>query len=504
MSSPRFLTRADEEQRLKMKRREFLKQSALAAAFTLPNWNAKAFTRGRLERKGTARKVIVVGAGLAGLSAAYELTQAGHDVTILEAQARPGGRVRTLREQFSDGLYAEAGAMNVFDSHTWTLKYIKLFDLTLDPVMPSTLASLVYIRGQRIEAKPGQTIAYPLALTPVEKSLGRRGMWEKYVVPVLQDVGDYTAPGWPPRSLEKYDRMTFFEFLRSQGASTDAASLLGLGALGAFGDGARSVSALVMLREVAHRASMKQNYTIRGGSDLLPRAFAARLTDQIRYGAPVVRIEHETKAVRVVYMQAGAPVSLAGDALVCAVPFSVLRRMDISPRFSAAKQQAIDQLPYTSVARTYLQTRKKFWLEEGLSGSATTDLSNMLVFDGAPNQAGTRGILESYMAGPQARQVTALKEGERVGSVLGLVERVLPRVRQNFEVGTTKCWDEDEWARGAYAWYKPGQMTSLLPHVARPEGRVHFAGEHASSLFGWMQGALESGNRAAQEINDAP
>jgi monoamine oxidase len=486
-----------------MKRREFLKQSAIAAAaITLPAWKTIAFSQDKLERKGTARKVIVVGAGLAGLSAAYELTQAGHDVAILEARGRPGGRVYTLREPFSDGLYSEGGAMNVFDNHHWTMKYIKLFDLTLDPVVPSGLASVLYIRGRRIEVKPGQAVDYPLNLTPEEKRLGRRGMWEKYVGPALKELGDYTAQDWPPDSLKKYDRMTFFEFLRRQGASEDAATLLGLGGVGAFGDGARSVSALVTLRDSAHRAVMKQNHTIRGGSDLLPRAFAARLSDKIRYGAPVVRIEHDARQVRAVYLQAGARTSLTADHLICTVPFSVLRHIDISPPFSAEKRNAIEQLPYTSVARIYLQTRKRFWLDEGLSSSATTDLSNMMVFNGAVNQQGTRGILESYLAGPQARQVTAMREPERVSSVLGLVEKVHPQVRQHFEVGASKCWDEDEWSRGAYAWYKPGQMSSLLPHVARPEGRIHFAGEHASSLFGWMQGAFESGNRAAQEVND--
>jgi monoamine oxidase len=486
-----------------MNRREFLKQISLAAAFALPTWDAAAYGRGKLERKGASRKVIIVGAGLAGLSAAYELTQAGHDVTILEASSRPGGRVYTLREPFSDGLYAEAGAMNVFDNHHWTLKYIKLFDLALDPIASSSLSSILYIRGQRIEVKQGQAVEYPLALTPDERRLGRKGMWEKYVGPVLKELGDYTAPDWPPGSLKKYDQMTFFEFLRRQGASSDAASLLGLGGIGGLGDGVRSVSALVLLREAAHRALMKQNYAIRGGSDLLPQAFASRLANKIRYGAPVVRIEHDARQVRATYLQNGARTSLAADRLVCTVPFSVLRHIEISPRFSEAKQRAIEQLPYTSVARTYLQTRKKFWLDEGLSGSATTDLSNMMIFDGAPNQPGTRGILESYLAGPQARKVTAMREGARVSTVLGLVEKAHPRIRQNFEVGASKCWDEDEWARGAYAWYKPGQMTLLLPHVAQPEGRVHFAGEHASSLFGWMQGAFESGNRAAQEVNDA-
>jgi monoamine oxidase len=487
-----------------MKRREFLKQSVVAAtAFTFPSWRTPAFNQDKLERKGASKKVIIVGAGLAGLSAAYELTQAGHEVTMLEARARPGGRVYTLREPFSDGLYSEAGAMNVFDNHHWTMKYIKHFDLTLDPVAPSSLSSLLYIRGHRIEVKPGQTIEYPLNLTPEEKRLGRKGMWEKYVGPHLKELGDYTAPDWPPNSLKKYDRMTFSEFLRRQGASMDAAQLLGLGGIGGLGDGVGSVSALVLLREAAHRAMLKQNYTIRGGSDLLPQAFARRLTDRIRYGALVARIEHDAKQVRAIYLQAGAHTSIVADYLICTVPFSVLRHIEIFPRFSEDKQKAIELLPYTSVARTYLQTRKKFWLDEGLSGSATTDLSNMMVFDGAPNQSGTRGIIESYLAGPQARQVTAMKDNERVGSVLGFVEKVHPQIRQYMEVGASKCWDEDKFARGAYAWYKPGQMTSLLPHVARPEGRIHFAGEHASSLFGWMQGAFESGNRVAQEVNDA-
>ena len=486
-----------------MKRREFLKQTALAAA-ALPALRVLAASGDELVRKGAPKKVIVVGAGLAGLAAAYELTQAGHDVTILEAQARPGGRVQTLREPFSDGLYAEAGAMNVFDTHDWTLKYIRLFNLTLDPAVPSKLSMLLYVRGQRVVIAPGQAVTYPLNLTTDEQKLGRRGMWDKYVAPVLAEVGDYDAPGWPPESLKKYDRVTFFEMLRERGASPDAASLIGTGWPGGLGDGVRSASALVLLREAAHRARVKQNYYIRGGSDLLPRAFAARLSDKIRYGAAVVGFEQDGRQVRVACLQAGARVSLSAERLVCAVPFSVLRHMEGTRRFSAGKRGAIEQLPYTSVARTYLQMKRKFWLDEGLSGAAATDEPYTTLFDGAPGQPGSRGILEAYLAGAPARRVTALGSGERVASALALAERLQLRAREHFEVGASKCWDEDEWARGGYAWYRPGQMNALLPHVASAEGRIHFAGEHASSLFGWMQGALESGNRAAREVNDAP
>src|SRR5205085_26269 len=169
----------------RINRRQFLKRSALTAAgLTLSRSQAIAFA------SVAPKKVIIIGAGMAGLSAGYELTQLGHDVTILEARARPGGRVHTLREPFSDGLHAEAGAMNVFDNHNWTMKYIKLFDLTLDPLSPSNLASLLYIRGHRIEVKRGQPIEWPLDLTPDEKKLGRAGMWEKYIGPALKEMGN--------------------------------------------------------------------------------------------------------------------------------------------------------------------------------------------------------------------------------------------------------------------------------------------------------------------------
>ncbi len=447
--------------------------------------------------------MIVVGAGLAGLSAAYELSQAGHDVTILEARTRPGGRVFTMREPFADGLYAEAGAMQVFDSHPWTMKYIKLFGLELDPIKPSGLSSIVYMEGKRIQLTPGKSVDWPIALSADERKLGQRGLWEKYVVPVLPEVKAAEALDAVAGSLKKYDQITFSEFLRSRGASPAAVALFKLGLPAGLGDGADAVSALDLLREAVHREDRKQSYTIRGGTDQLPKAFAARLSEKVIYGVPVVALEQNGKVVKVVCSQSGQHRTFTADHLVCAVPFSVLKRIEVSPGFSREKQLAIEQLEYTSVARIYLQTRKRFWLDEGLSGSASTDLSVMNVTERSINQPGPRGILESYMAGKQARRVTAMRNSERIGTTLEGMKTVYPELPEYFEGAAAKCWDEDEWARGAYVWFRPGQMSSLLPHIARAEGRIHFAGEHASTSPGWMQGALESGNRVAREIIEA-
>ncbi|HEY2738400.1 MAG TPA: FAD-dependent oxidoreductase, partial [Thermoanaerobaculia bacterium] len=116
------------------------------------------------------------GAGLAGLAAALELTQAGHEVTVLEARNRAGGRVQTLRDPFPDGLFVEAGAMTVHDTHDLTIHYARRFDLPLDPVASTPGAAIYHLRGQRVRQDPHQESPWPLDLTPEERTLGRGGM----------------------------------------------------------------------------------------------------------------------------------------------------------------------------------------------------------------------------------------------------------------------------------------------------------------------------------------
>ncbi|MDA2912996.1 FAD-dependent oxidoreductase [Acidobacteriia bacterium AH_259_A11_L15] len=483
-----------------------MKDTALAAAaLSTSGLDLLASPSKSLERIGPPKKVIVLGAGLAGLSAAYELTQAGHEVTVLEAQTRPGGRVLTLRDPFSDGLHAEVGAIHIPDTHNLTLKYVQLFHLPLNPPLPHKLAWVEYLREKRMVYREDvEKPEHPFELTPEEEELGHWGLWGKYFMPkeVLEEIGDPSAPDWSVQSVKNYDEMTYTDFLRDQGLSSEAIALL----TGSFlwGDGPESVSALTVLRDSVHLQGAKNWYEIRGGNDLLPRAFAEHLKDRIRYGSPVTRIEREEREVRAIFRQAGTHHRLAGDYLICAIPFSVLRHIEVIPPFSPEKRRAVEELPYFSAARVSLQSRTRFWQEEqGLMGFALTDLPIEAVYHMTRHQPGPRGILQSYSGGPQARGICALTESERVSFVLEQMEKVFPGMREHFEGGVSKCWDEDPWARGASSWYKPGQMSELWPHIARPEGRVHFAGDHTSAWIRWMQGALESGNRAAREVNEA-
>ena len=484
-------------------RRSFLRHAMAGAVLTVVSGPESLTTpRGRARRSAVPQRIIVIGAGMAGLAAALDLVAKGHDVTVLEARTRPGGRVFTIREPFADGLYAEAGAMQVFDSHARTQRYIRELGLEIDAIRPAPGTSILHVMGKRVLLKPGEPVTWPFVLADGEKSLDVRALWDKYVHAAVQEVADAESRDASLRPVEKYDRLTFSAFLRAEGASPAAIAILAVGLPSGLGDGPDRVSALDLLREAAHRAARKQSFTIRGGTDRLPKALAARLGDRVHYGTAVLRLERQPERVRVVAAQGGSSRTYIADRVVCAIPFTVLRRLEVTPPFAPEKRTVIEQLRYTSVTRVFVQTRTRFWIEEGWSANASTDLPVMGVYERALNQPGTRGILESYMAGPNARKAMAMTDRERLTATLEGMAKVYPSIRQQFEGGVSKCWDEDEWSRGAYAWFEPGQMTTLMPHVARPEGRVHFAGEHASSSPGWIEGALESAERVVREIDD--
>jgi monoamine oxidase len=480
----------------KIDRREFLRQ---AAFLTL----SASYTHGAESKRTLGKKkVIIIGAGLAGLSAAFELHQAGHEIFILEARTRPGGRVHTLREPFSDGLYAEAGAARIADNHYWTLKYARLFGLKLVHFLPQRKASVLYIAGQRIVVPPDEEVdlsKLPLSLNTEERKGGISQLWALYLGPALNEIGNPGLKDWKADEFAKLDRVTFAEFLHDQGASYDATALLEMPFYKPEDD---QISALWWLREAALLVDEKMFYKIQGGNDLLPKSFAARLASKISYGAEVTNIRQDDRSVSVDYLQAGFNKTLSADYLVCAIPFTVLRNIEISPAFASDKQKAIQNYLYDSVTRVFLQTSNRMWEKEGLSGFALTDRPEDIwhpTFD----QPGRRGLLLSYRSGPEATRLAALNEKDRIISVSGQMAKIFPGVEKQVETGVSYCWNEDPWARGAYSVLKPGEMISMFPCVSRPEGRIHFAGEHTSIWPGWMQGALDSGNRVAKEISQA-
>jgi monoamine oxidase len=481
-------------------RRQFLGQLTLATVAAASGIVPDA------TRTMAPKRVIVVGAGLAGLCTAYELGALGHDVTVLEAQMRPGGRVQTLHDPFDDGLFAEAGASRIPTSHDLTLGYVRTFGLTLVPFEPAGVSSIRYAYGQRSRTQPGAPFQWPSGIPSDQKRLTPAEIRRRYIAPLIDEITDPFSVAWAPESLRKYDRVTRDEYLRAQGVSKAALHMMNLGSTLV----ARFRSFLDVLhenavdRELRRRAGIQdeQFLKIEGGNDRLPRAFADRLGGRIKFGCAVQRIQHDAHGVRVFFRTNQSIESSDAAYVVCAVPFSTFRSVAFSPALMAEKRSVIDALPYESVTRVYVQSRHRYWMREGLSGFGETD-HPMEIWDSTYGQPGTRGILMSYNRGPKARELGRESEAAQLRFGVKTIEQVYPGIRKHYERGFVKVWDRDPWARGAVAYLLPGQVSSLQPHIASPEGRIYFAGEHASSLRGWMQGALESGQRVATEIDAA-
>jgi monoamine oxidase len=393
-------------------RRQFIQRSALAAAGV---GLARSSAFASIAINPAPKKIVIIGAGMAGLVAGYELSQLGHDITILEAQTRAGGRVQTLRDPFSDGLYAEAGAARIPENHNLTLKYVKVLGVPLEPMYPSQFSALQVAGDSRREVS-------------IDK--------------FTDGLAEYFGPEF--RGPTRFSK-------------------------------------------------------VKGGNDNLPKAFAHRLAAKISYGSPVVKIEQDAHSARVTFLDKGKPQTLSADRILCALPFSVLRKIELPADFSERKLRIIKNLEYASVSRVYLQAKKRSWEEKGLNGFALTSEA-VEIWQPTWNQPGPRGILMTYNRPGTAERIAAMKESERINSTLTQLGQWFPGLQENFERGATKCWIEDEWARGAWSFVGPRDYEV----ASAPAGRIHFAGEHLSQWFSWMQGALDSGLRAVKEINETP
>jgi monoamine oxidase len=445
--------------------------------------------------RGTADDpVVIIGAGLAGLRAAEMLRKASVPVVVLEARSRPGGRVYTIRSPFAEGHCAEAGAIRIPPQHETVLQLAKDHGLELVPFESFNGSALVTIGN--VTAKIPDELKKAtanLTMTPDEDGLGQAALLKRYVTELPADISDLKPTPDAYEKWKTYDQVSWPEWLRSRGASDAAVALMTLG-----GD-SRELSALYVLRQFALLQGTSQFYKIHGGMDQLPRAMARSLGAIVRYNAAVTGIDQTDGSVRLDYVERGRKKAVRASRVIVTIPFAALRTIDVSPRFSEAKTRAIAELPYFPATRFLFQCRTSFWQQQGLSGTARSDAPAEM-WDCTYDLEGTRGILGATMGGTIGRTVAGMGRTRALAYGLDVVGRTFPAVRTAYQKGVVYRWVRDAWAGGAFAVFHPGQMSAFMPGIARPEGRVHFAGEHTSSWMGWMQGALESGERAAAEV----
>jgi monoamine oxidase len=452
---------------------------------------------------GARWRVVVVGAGFAGLTAALDLVSAGWDVVVLEARDRVGGRVHTLRAPFSGGLHAETGGESIDDDHADLLAMVARFGLkTEHRPADKEAGGVVFAGGRRV---PTSTYLSAQDGKVVDDYL-RFG-------DALDALGEGVDPAHPERAerAEELDRTDLGSFISAQHLVPPAELLVRAEQRGEFNAEPGQVSLLFAAQQSAAGAESRvggaETMRIAGGNSLLTEAMAAELGSRLRPSSPVTAVDWDRGGVRVT---TGGGRSVDAAWLVVATPFMPLRSVRFTPSLPAGLAGAVAGLRLGSAAKVVTEYRQRFWV--GPDGTGTgftvTDLPYGIGWESTDSylsDPGSPGILAQFITGTAAARAAALSDAERIADFGAQLDQVWPEgPGVKSPNAATVAWANEPYSGGGYAVWEPGQMMKLWEPIRSGMGPIRFAGEHTEGRAGYMDSAVRSGHRVAAEIGRPP
>ncbi len=431
--------------------------------------------------------VVVAGAGLAGLAAARDLIALGAAVTVVEARDRVGGRVFTARDGFREGQHAEAGGDMIDDDQREICALARELGLKLTRILRGGFG---YVRRNG----PGPPRIVQRRVTHGWELLARR------LQPVIRPYR-LAERRWDSPITAGVARQSVAQWLDATNAEDDLrATAIGLRGFFLADPDELSLLALVDQFSANEDIGLGAMYRIEGGNDRLATALAAPLGGRLRLKTEVAAVSHRGKGVRVSVKHAHALSQISGDYLVMTLPASVVRRIPFTPSLPAQQHDAFARLKYGRGTKTLLQFSRRFWRIPGRPRAFGSALPFGALWEGNEEQRGTGGILALLAGGAASDETQAIVAAEGAAGLVRALEW-LGSKRADLLAWRQVVWEDDPFARGGYAFFDPEFDTGLRPWLARPCNRIVFAGEHTSVQWqGYMNGAVESGRRAAAEI----
>ena len=442
--------------------------------------------------KNTQASAVIIGAGLAGLTAARRLDAAGWRTTVLEARERVGGRVFTVREGFREGQMAEGGGEFIEDFHHRMLGLAQAFGLELVPL--KGMESWDHFLALDGKAGPGDDIS----LWGIDLIAEGERLW-RAVAELGPAVPDAGMPQEAPDAAA-IDRRTVAEWLETLDVHPLAKAVFRSRVRSEYTIEPEEMSLLDLSRWAAFYYSEeeggRQAFRIRGGNDQIPRRMAAELPD-VRTQAEVPAVRRQAGRVAVDYRTPGGDsVRIEADYAVIAVPFGPLRRIAFEPVLPEELQRVIAGLTYGVVTKVMIQYSCKL-SELGWSGRVLTDLPITCTWPSGEGLPGSHDLVTVYTGAEAGKVFTGLDEEVRIREAIAQVEQVCPGSAERVVSARTIAWANEPFTGGSYAAFKPGEVTGFWQALRDRVGPLVFAGEHIAMHQGYMEGAVESGERAA-------
>ncbi len=471
--------------------------------------------------------VIILGAGIAGMVAAYELKKAGYKVKILEYQSRAGGRAHsvyggdrytdtdgvTQECHFDPGLYFNVGPWRIPYHHRNVLHYCQELGIKLDPFVQINFNS--YLHAQN--AFGGEPKRFRELFSD----------FNGHIAELLSKSIHQTALD---ETVTKEDQERLLEELRAFGGldnefrytAASGSPRRGFSKpLGGGLTGAPELSTPLELKDLLdanawQRMSYHFQHTFqqtmfepKGGMEMIGKAFGKALEGTIQYNAVVTEIDQSDAGVTVTYrdQKNGDTVQTeSADFCLCTIPLPILRTLNIS--VNDGLKQAIDTIPYASVVKVGAQYNRRFWEEdEAIYGGMTlTDFPiSHIAYPSATDEILSRGkgiLLNGYIAGPNGVEYTKLAPDARVKETLKYVGHIHPQALDEYDTGYSTAWDKVPWIQGGYTSWNDALRETHYKTLAEMDGRIVLAGEHVSYISGWLEGAVTSSLDAIERLHE--